>query len=47
MPQWETILDKSSHISPVKINTPKNHSTDRLEMLFKSKAIFSYFNHPF
>lgn len=37
MPQWETILDKSSHISPVKINTPKNHSTDRLEILFKSK----------
>ncbi|KAL9551719.1 hypothetical protein MBANPS3_004121 [Mucor bainieri] len=37
MPQWETILDKSSHVSPVKINPPKNHSTERLEILMKSK----------
>ncbi|KAK4519022.1 adenine phosphoribosyltransferase [Mucor velutinosus] len=38
MSQWETILDKSSHISPVKINPPKNHSTERLEILMKSKS---------
>ncbi|KAI8646200.1 hypothetical protein BD408DRAFT_410369 [Parasitella parasitica] len=38
MPQWETILDESSHISPVKINPPKNHSTERLEILIKNNG---------
>ncbi|GAA5795220.1 hypothetical protein HPULCUR_000574 [Helicostylum pulchrum] len=34
MSQWETIQDRSSHISPTKLSSPKNYSTKRGKDIF-------------
>ncbi|OBZ86927.1 hypothetical protein A0J61_05018 [Choanephora cucurbitarum] len=38
MSHWETILDKSSHVSPVKIVPLKNHSAERVEQYLKAMS---------
>jgi hypothetical protein len=35
MTEWETIFDKSSHISPVKLVPPKNYSVERGDGIFE------------
>lgn len=52
MSQWETIRDRSSHISPARLSSPKNHSTKRGKDIFDGKfcpffflSIFLYFVH--
>lgn len=37
MTQWETIHDRSSHISPVRLVQTKNYSTERGNGIFEGK----------
>ncbi|KAI8065383.1 uncharacterized protein B0P05DRAFT_589957 [Gilbertella persicaria] len=39
MTEWETILNKSSHTSPVKIRSPKNHSAERVDQYLKAVSL--------
>lgn len=35
MSNWETIQDKSSHLSPVKFTIQRDHSAERVDDMFK------------
>ncbi|KAG2229711.1 hypothetical protein INT48_004228 [Thamnidium elegans] len=40
MTQWETIQDRSSHISPTRLSLPKNHSTKRGKDIFDDTTYY-------
>lgn len=44
MTQWETIHDRSSHISPVRLVQTKNYSTERGNGIFEGKLEIEYLN---
>lgn len=38
MSNWETIQDKSSHISPVKLTIQRDYSAERVDNMFEGTA---------